>query len=87
MKYRSNDCKLLDLDDAVCIEATNHEEADPLIEWCGGERAGRPGYLIALKSWANIWMLGKTGDWIAHETGGYFRIWTAGEFARNYTPA
>ncbi len=59
------------------------DNAPEIIEWCGGERAGRPGEVVALKSWANVWMLGTEGDWVARDRKG-FRIIRADEFARNW---
>lgn len=59
---------------------------DELLDWCGAERAIRPGMAIALRVWTGTTMLAQDGDWIARDRHG-FRVIVADEFERCYEAA
>lgn len=79
--------KRIEVIEAVQIVDTDEESnVDELIEWCGGERAVRPGYAIAFKAWTCTWQIAKPGDWIGITEQGTFRAIPADELDRAYEP-
>lgn len=62
------------------------DNAQELIEWCGGETAVQPGKLLALKGWTCTWQTAGVGDWVVLPEGRHFRIIYERDFANNYEP-
>lgn len=69
--------------EAIQVTADN---ADALMELCGGERAIAPGKLIALKGWTGNYQTAGVDDWIVW-LGDGCRVIYANGFARNYEAA